>query len=130
MAALARGKSITGRGCIMATIKQFVVTVNDVTNKDNPFVSETHVIRAKSKAEACDAIWVRLASDILAKDGSITAEEARNLAARHLRMTCDLKRSITAVGYQEKAARDKARAQARAKAAAKDSAGNALRLVR
>ena len=109
----------------MATIKQFVVTVSDVTDKNHPFVSEVHVIRAKSKAEACDAIWNRLASDILAKDGSITAEEARNLAARHLRMTCDLKRSLTAVGYQEKAARDAARAKARRKAAAKKAAAKA-----
>lgn len=106
----------------MATIKQFVVVVNDVTDKDNPFIAETHIIRAKSKSEAADAIWQRLAETIIEKDGRMAPEEYRQFAAKHYRLTIELKRSITAVGYQERAARDAARAKARKKAAAKKAA--------
>ena len=106
----------------MATIKQFAVIVNDVTDKDNPFIAETHIVRAKSKSEAADAIWQRLSDTIIAKEGKMDPEEFRQFAAKHYRLTIELKRSITAVGYQERAAREAARAKARKKAAAKKAA--------
>lgn len=106
----------------MATIKQFAVIVNDVTDKDNPFVAETHIVRAKSKSAAADAIWDRLAQTVIAKEGKMSVEEYKQFAAKHYRLTIELKRSITAVGYQEKATREAARAKARKKAAAKKAA--------
>ena len=106
----------------MATIKQFVVTVTDVTNKENPFVTEAHTVRAKSKSAAADKVWQRLAQECIVEDRQITAEEAKNLAARHFRLTIDLRRSVTAVGYQDAATRDASRAKARKKAAAKKAA--------
>ena len=94
----------------------------DNTNKEHPFIAETHLVRAKSKCEAADAIWARLKDEILLKDGRITEEEARNLTNKNYRLTIDLARSITAVGYKEKAARDADREKARKKAAAKKAA--------
>ena len=107
----------------MATIKQYSVIVRNVTDKDNPFIAETHIIRAKSKAEACDVVWEELARELFLQDGTVGNNTA--IVRKMYKLNCDVVRQLQATGYQTRDAREAAKAKARKKAAAKKAAEKA-----
>lgn len=107
----------------MATIKQFTVIVRDVTDKDNTFISEQHIVRAKSKAEAADVVWERLEKELFEKDGIVSRD--KQIVKQYYKITVELTRLLGANGYQTADVRAAKKAEARRKAAAKKAAAKA-----
>lgn len=112
----------------MATIKQFTVTVTDVSNKDYPFVRELVNVRAKSKAEAADEVWARLESELFMQDGTLPADF--KVVKKLYKLNVDMTRMLQATGYQTRDKRDAARKKAAAKKAAAKKAANPNGAVR
>lgn len=99
----------------MATIKQFTVTVNDVTDKDNPFVRERVNVRAKSKAEAADEVWARLEQELFMQEGIVPADF--EVVKKLYKLNIDLTRMLQATNYQTADVRAANRRKAAAKRA-------------